>query len=320
MSSSSERAVPAPAARMPADLSRRDPGRTLAGLIDVLDRADGELVRQRPRRPAAHRPAGARSGAVRTVPLRSVQPAPTARPVPGVVRVHQDAPSADSQGRGRLDALTRRVALWGAGPQGEFLAWHSPARHSRAWHSPAWHSPAWRSPAPQVLSGVTRATTPRPQPPAAVHRLSRLRGLVRRVALWGAGPAGEYLAWGGPARTAPKRDADRPVVLREMPSTPTIQPAASSPAAALLPRDPASSAGTWGVPPVPRGAVAVPGTRPSGPPERSQATGWPSSARPSPSATGLVRARGDPLSCPARGSPPSARRSRSPSSLWSSFP
>ncbi|MCW2704258.1 MAG: uncharacterized protein JWQ37_2253, partial [Blastococcus sp.] len=82
--SSSERVT---AARMPAVPIGRDTGHTLAGLIDVLDRADGGPVhgRSRTRRPATYRPAGSRAGAVRTVPLRSVQPAPMARPVPGAV-------------------------------------------------------------------------------------------------------------------------------------------------------------------------------------------------------------------------------------------
>jgi hypothetical protein len=144
--------------------------------------------------------------------------------------------------------------------------------------------------------------------------------MARRLAMWGSGPGGKYLAWGGAAFPDPRRDVDRPVVLREMPSTPMIQPAAPSPAAALLPRIPASSAGTRGMPPVPRGAVAVPGVRPGGPPECSRATGRPTQSRRSPAATGLVRARGDPLSDPVRGLPPPARRSRSPGSAWSSFP
>jgi hypothetical protein len=38
---SDERPTTAAAARMPADLTGRDSGRSLAGLIDVLDRADG---------------------------------------------------------------------------------------------------------------------------------------------------------------------------------------------------------------------------------------------------------------------------------------
>ncbi len=290
---SSERAT---AVRMSADLSGREPGRGLAGLIDVLDRADGGAPgrRPQPRRGTASRPAGPRSGAVRTVPLRSVQPAPMARTAatPRVVVVPEPQ-------RARVTGwsdLVRRAAMWGAGPQGQHLAWRVAA------------------PRPAATAAPAAAAAP------VVHRPSRLRTLLRRAALWGSGPAGEHLAWGGPARPPVRRNVDPPVVLREMPSTPTVQPVASSPAAALRPRGPASSAGTRVLPPVPRGAVAVPGVRPCGPPERSQATGWPGRAPMSAPATGSARARGDPLSCPARGSPLPARRSRSPGSPWSSFP
>jgi hypothetical protein len=294
--SSSERAGTAPSARLSADPRGRDTGRSLAGLIDVLDRADLESANGRPRRTTVHRPAGSRPGSVRTVPLRSVQPAPVARPTPGAspVRAPQPAAAPARAAGGRLHALTRRVALWGAGPRGEYLAW-----------------------GPSPLPATARGQVPAP---VVSRRPARLRGLVRRIALWGAGPGGEYLAWGAPARPAPKPGADLPVVLREMPSTPTIQPAAPSPAAALLPRGPASSAVPQGMPPVPRGAVAVPGVRPRGRPERSEATGWPPQAWSPGAVTGLVRARGDPLAFPVRGSPPPARRSRSPGSAWSSFP
>jgi hypothetical protein len=305
---SSETARTAGPARGSADLTGRDGARTLAGLIDVLDRADDGIGgrRPRPRRAAAHRPAGARAG-VRTVPLRSVQPAPMARPtpVPGrapAPRVQVVPEPVRVPVRG-LGDLVRRAAMWGAGPQGEYLAWR--VRPTTA-------------PATAPTTTASAASTP------AARRPARLRTFVRRVALWGAGPQGKYLAWSvsGSPRPAPlpSRAVDGPVVLREMPSTPTIQPAATSPAAALLPRDPASSAGSRGMPPVPRGAVAVPGRRPSGPPERSRATGWPTPARPSPAATGLVRARGDPLAHPARGSPPPARRARSPGSTHTRFP
>ena len=287
----SERAT---AARMSADATAGGQGRSLAGLIDVLDRADAEGTARRPlpRRTIAHRPAGSRTGAVRTVPLRSVQPAPMARvsPSPRVFVV----PEPRRVTVGGLSGLIRRAALWGSGPQGEYLA--------------------WRVAPPAGPQAVPSA------PPPAAPRPARLRRLVRQLALWGSGPGGKYLAWGGPAFPEPRPQLDRPVVLREMPSTPTIQPMAPSPAVALLPREPASSAGTRGMPPVPRGAVAVPGVRPGGPPERSRATGWPTPPPRSPAATGLVRARGDPLTSPARGSPLPARRSRSPGSAWSSFP
>jgi hypothetical protein len=278
------------AARMAVDLSAGGQGRSLAGLIDVLDRADAAGTARRPltRRTSGHRPAGARSGAVRTVPLRSVQPAPMARVTIGP-RVFA-IPEPELVPVGGLSGLLRRAALWGGGSHGEYLAWRVP---------------------PPVAT---------PDAPSAPRRSVRFRSLVRRLALWGSGPGGKYLAWGGPASPESRPQLDRPVVLREMPSTPTIQPAASSPAVALLPRGPASSAGARGMPPVPRGAVAVPGVRPGGPPERFRATGWPIPSMTSPAATGLVRTRGDPLSCPVRGSPLPARRSRSPGSTWSSFP
>ncbi len=271
--------------------------RGLAGLIDVLDRVDGPVAARRPqpRRTSAHRPSGTRTGAVRTVPLRSVQPAPMARPAPAprayVLPEPERAPVTG------LADLVRRAALWGAGPRGEYLAWR-----------------------PRPAATGSPAARPAAAAEPAVRRPGRLRGLLRRAALWGAGPAGEHLAWGRPASAPTPNQVDPPVVLREMPSTPTIQPVASSPAAALLPRGPASSAGPRGLPPVPRGAVAVPGIRHGGPPERSRATGWPVHQRTSPGATGLVRTRGDPAPCRARGSPPPARRSRSTGSAWSSFP
>jgi hypothetical protein len=286
--------VRATAAPMSADAAGRAQGRTLAGLIDVLDRADGlaPARRPQPRRSSVHRPSTARSGAVRTAPLRSVQPAPMARPVPPAPRAYV-LPEPERVPVTGLAGLVRRAALWGSGPRGEHLAWPS------------------RPP--------TAAARPAPAP-AAVRRPGRIRTILRRAALWGSGPSGAHLAWGAPAAARSPREVDAPVVLRELPSTPTIQPVAPSPAAALLPRGPASSAGSRGMPPVPRGAVAVPGVRHGGPPERSRATGWPAHSRTSPGATGLVRTRGDPVSCPVRGSPPPARRSRSPGSAWSSFP
>src|SRR4029453_19664601 len=68
-----------------------------------------------------------------------------------------------------LSALVRRVALWGAGPQGEYLAWRSVA-------------PAVVAPAPH-----TAVRSP-------VGRPSLLTSLVRRGAFWGAGRQGEHLA------------------------------------------------------------------------------------------------------------------------------
>ena len=305
--SSSQRAT---AARMSADPVAQEARLSLAALFDALERADaGPLPPRTPRRhPAGSRSASSRRGAVRTVPLRSVQPAPLARPVPGAARRPEVAP-VPVPVPGRWETLVRRAALWGAGPSGEYLAW-LPARR------------------PAQRPSVRPASEPAGRIPPRRH------GLLRRIALWGAGSHGQYLAWGGPVRPAEKPMADRPVVLREMPSTPLIQSppiqtlpipspqtqlAATSPAAVLSPHGPASTGPRW-MPPVPRGAVAVPGVRPSGPPERSRATGWPLQYSASGVPTGLIRARGDPLACPARGSPVPARRSRSPNSARSSFP
>ncbi|HEY0125909.1 MAG TPA: hypothetical protein VGB58_02085 [Blastococcus sp.] len=278
---------------MSADPAGGARGLTLAGLLDVLDRAEDAATTRRPqrRRTSSSLPSGPRPGAFRTVRLRSVQPAPMARPVPAAPRASALPESGRAAVAGLAD-LVRRAALWGAGPRGEHLAWR-----------------------PRSLT----APVPRAPVQPAARRRGRLRGLVRRAAMWGAGPRGEHLAWGGPAAPA-RREVDPPVVLHELPGTPTIQPVASSPAAALLPRGPASSAGPRGLPPVPRGAVAVPGVRPCGPPERSGATGRPFPDRMSPGATGLVRTRGDPVSGPARGFPPPARRARSSGSARSSFP
>src|SRR5205823_2934314 len=144
-----------------------------AGLIDVLDRADGAgraRPRQRTHRSSSARATGYRPGApraaVRGVPLRSVPPAPMARrtaTVPTTVAAVPAgvlAPAVPSDGSaglpavfpGRLHRLSRRVALWGAGPEGAHLAW--------------------------------RVTAARPMGPGAVP--GALRRLARRIALWGA--------------------------------------------------------------------------------------------------------------------------------------
>ena len=296
---SSERATTATAARMTVDPSGRGQGSSLAGLIDVLDRADSGAAAPAPRRRAgAHRPAGSRS---RAVPLRSVRPAPNARPVAGppVATPRQARPDAAPVSApaiaGGLRGLARRAALWGAGPRGEYLAW----------------------------PGAAMADAARP---------TLLTCLVRHVALWGAGPRGEYLAWPAtpPPRSAVPVDADAPVVLREMPSTPTIRPAAPSPAAALVPRGPAVPVAARVIPPVPP-AARVASAAPTSPARTGSPhpTGWPrphawppsrpgatlsrsssvSRAVPAPrssgrSAAGPARARGDPSTCPVRGSPP----------------
>src|SRR5688500_15370727 len=130
---SSETARTGTAARMTADLSGRETGSGLAGLIDVLDRADGVVAGARTaRRPAAARPAGLRSGAVRTVPLRSVRPAPMARPAPAPFAAAPPAvPAVRQQPPASRPTLARRAALWGAGPDGEYLAWRPAAPKDR---------------------------------------------------------------------------------------------------------------------------------------------------------------------------------------------
>jgi hypothetical protein len=298
---SSERATSASATRSAAGPSGRGRAGGLAGLIDVLDRADGPSAAGPRRRATAHRPAGSRTGSIRSVPLRSVRPAPMARPTPASVpaeppRVAPAAPvaAAPVPSVGLLRGLTRRAALWGAGAHGEYLAW---------------------SPAP-LHAGARRPL---------------FGGALRRAALWGSGPRGEYLAWSAtPARPAPPVDVDPPVVLRELPSTPTIRPAAPSPAAALLPRGPAVPVAARVIPPVPPAAEDA-ASRPTPPVSTGtrHPTGWPRPhawppSRPEATLTrsssalravqsrstgrsaadGAARARGDPLTCPVRGSPP----------------
>jgi hypothetical protein len=309
---SSEPAPSVSSARTMADVS----GRGLAGLIEVLDRADAPAPSRLRRRATAHRPSGSRTGGIRSVPLRSVRPAPMARPasvpVPapapapalgpapapaGPPQVAPDAPAAaaiPANAAGLLRGLPRRAALWGAGSRGEYLAW---------------------SPAP-ARTGARRPL---------------FGGLLRRVALWGAGPRGEYLAWSAlPARPVPPADVDPTVVLRELAGTPTIRPAAPSPAAALVPRGAAFPVASRVIPPVPP-AVEDAAPRPT-PPARTGTrlpTGWPRSSTWPPSrpeatltrsssvpravpslsaarsaAAVAVRARGDPSTCPVRGSPP----------------
>jgi hypothetical protein len=185
--------------------------------------------------------------------------------------------------------------------------------------------------APRPVGRTTDATR-RPTPPAP----GLLAVLRRRIALWGAGEHGEHLAWSAAPlpRSAARislRGVDGPVVLRELPSTPTVQPATPSPVVALVP-GPAPSPAEPVAPPALLGhrppAPPVAESEPAGPrvPVQSartpQPTGWPqrpprSSHRPArsfPTVTGLARARGDPSSCRARGSPrpPPCRAPRAP--------
>jgi hypothetical protein len=266
-------------------------GLTLAGLIDVLDRAEDPVLpsRPRPRRATPYRSPHARVVADRWDPLRSAAPRPEPRTVSRAVPVRpmQQAPST------RLPAAP--------------------------------HSGAARLALPAV-----HPTAPPVAVPAAVPAglRARLRALVRRVALWGAGSDGAYLAWGAPAqrvyrpsdvRTAApaRRVVDPPVVLRELPSTPTIRPAASSPAAVSSPTTPmapgwrTTSAGSLcGRPTVvrPSAVLAARSTgHSSGRVPAAAAVGLsarssvPARARAPDPATGI---RGSPGTPPARGSPP----------------
>lgn len=284
-----------------------EPASSLVGLIGVLDRADAppSRVRPRPVHTAAFRAAG------RQTPLRSVQPAPPARagrmPIASAPRTPRVTivPEPGRLPITGLRDLVRRLALWGSGANGEYLAWRSPAPEPRR------------------------------------SRRAAVRGLVRRAALWGAGERGEYLAWGAPAPVAAPRPLDPPVVLHELPSTPTIRPAATSPAAAPVPAPAARPSRTG--PGVAR--ATAPGARrgprsPVGPGWAPPPPGWPqppawlvppharvaartrpvhlASAGPagnspvarSPSASTRARpdgARGDPLPAPW---PPHPRRAR----------
>lgn len=240
-------ATPHSPSSVPGGATGRVPARqalpSLAGLIDVLDRVDGPAVGPARRRLPTHRsaapgvgsrtsgtrPIAFRATAARSRPLRSVQPAPAARrpaaaPViePGSYwdMSHAPVPAAPvgseperSRAAARMTGLIRRAAMWGAGAEGEHLAWRT--------------AMATRVPAPSA--------------PEAAPPVQRLRRMLRRMALWGAGDDGEYLAWGAALTPAPVRRLDPPVVLREMPSTPVIQPAATSPAAALVPSGPAAA-------------------------------------------------------------------------------
>ncbi|MBM7806673.1 hypothetical protein JOD57_002510 [Geodermatophilus bullaregiensis] len=247
--------APAPSsAALPDDL-------TLAGLLGLLDGADELPRRRRPRRAVVTRSPGA-PGALRPLPVARPVPAPRPRPAAPAVATAGTAPDRGaelpvpgSRLRARLRAATRRLAMWGAGPDGAHAAWPT---------------------APVVV------------PPARP-------GVLRRLALWGAGPGGAHLAWGRPARPAPAAPAaNGPVVLTELPNTPTVRPAASSPAAALSPAGVARP-----VLPVRTGGSG-PGLAPAGWPVRPAA---PRGGTGPPARAGSARARGDPVPVAARGSP-----------------
>ncbi len=209
--------------------SRSADGLTLGGLLDVLDRAESGSARSGSR-PVHRTGAARRPAAVRPVPVPAARPRPLPpAPVP----------------------------------------------------APVWTAPA---PAPASRRGLR----------------ARVRGLVRRLALWGAGPDGAHLAWGRPAAPAPRPDG--PVVLTELPNTPTVQPAAPSPAAALRPARVPRPAARPRVPVVAPLARQLPAPRPAPAPRTAQGGRPPAAARTSAPA----RSRGDPRPPPARGQPPSS--------------
>jgi hypothetical protein len=155
--------------------------------------------------------------------------------------------------------------------------------------------PAAPSPAAPARSAAAEEAGSAPSRPGL---RARLRGLVRRLALWGAGPAGAHLAWGRPATPAPRSDG--PVVLTELPSTPTIRPAAPSPAAALRPAEAPRPIAPPRVPVVAPLARQLPAPRPAPAPATARRGRPAGTAR----ASAPARARGDPRPPPARGQPP----------------
>jgi hypothetical protein len=243
-----------------------DTGLTLAGLIDVLDRADDALGPRRPhpRRAVVHRSPAMRMVADRWDPLR--ESAPYAASRPGAMRSTPARP-----------VPVRPLPLRSVRP-----------------------APPARVPAPRPVPAPPVRPVPASQPPRGLR--AALRSLVRRVALWGAGPGGVHLAWGAPPppavyrpgatratgrRAADRRPVDPPVVLRELPSTPLNRPAAPSSAAATGTTAPRVE--RW-VRPGSSGRLPVRLPAPRGPvPSRARSPG------------GI---RGSPGSAPARGSPP----------------
>ncbi|WP_324275225.1 hypothetical protein [Blastococcus brunescens] len=181
----------ATAARMPAGSSSARPQRHgqghgrphgqahgLAGLIDVLDRAEaaGPVRRPQVRRASAHRSSGARAGAVRTVPLRSVQPAPMARrPLPRVLVL----PEPERMPVTRLSDVFRRAAMWGPVPAANTSrgGWPRTLRH-RPPAAPGGCAPS--SAARPSGAPVPRASTsPGAGPPGRRGRTSIPRGAAR---------------------------------------------------------------------------------------------------------------------------------------------
>jgi hypothetical protein len=304
--------------RTPGSSSPSPDERTLSGLLAVLERAPAlpSAGRPRPRRAVVHPSAGARGRRLLPVarPVLPPRPRPAAAavarattPVPVMWRPATERPAvpvpAGPPRRRSQPGLARRLALWGAGPNGAHLAWNRPAP-------------------------VAAASAPAAAPaPAAPRRLgTRLRRGVRRLALWGAGPTAGHVAWNVPPqpRIYSARLPVRPappvgttaVRLTELPSTPPNRPAASSPAAAILPAPSLRAAGVHV-----RASARPPR---ASQPRASELTGWPAirtgpcPALPAPSgwpsreagpragarSPGRARTRGDPPACRVRGPTP----------------
>jgi hypothetical protein len=290
--------TPGTGARRSADLPGRDPGSALSGLIDVLDRADGVAAGTRPQRSAGARPAAVRTAAVRTqaaragslrgVPLRPVQPAPAARPAlparaPAAVLGPPVTAAARRAPTGRLRALVRRLALWGAGPNGEYLAWSSAP-------------PARRVDPPVLLREMPSTPTVRtPRPPA--RRPGPPRARVARPAATVA-PLPPH----PPAVSSPRPPA---VSSPHPPAAPPPRPAAGP--VPGRPARPAPTATGWPrVQPLPAGRVVPRSFPPGSPPAPIGRTSTPpgsAARRPARREPAAARARGDPVCCPVRGSP-----------------
>ena len=269
--------------------------------------------------PAAHRPRRAAAGGRPPVPLRRSQPAPAARPSPAVRRRTGDRPAAAAAGPGapRRRAVARRRSA------------------ARTW----WRRRDRR--VPGLAPGSAAVAAP----------LRRSAGCVRRLALWGAGADGEYLAWGRPARAARPAARGRPArgAARAAQHAPRSWAARHlPPSGPRSPRDrrvPAARGATarayggqrvhhppgarrhlrhgrldplaglsggHGRPSRPVATRSTPPSPPGSPCRSSSRTSTAPAARSPSSSPGARRqaGAGAPSSCPVRGSPPPARRSR----------
>ena len=191
---SDERPTPAAAARMPADLTGRDSG------------SHAGRAHRRPR--PGRRRDGAAAPACRGTPPprgpRPTAPAPSApfpcarsgrrrRPARRRSRSGAAAAGAGADRRcrarrrpGLLGRLTRRVALWGAGPGGAYLAWHPSAPAARVAVPRRRGSRRSAGRAPRHARPPGRAAAP--GRPLGRRCARRVPGLVRRAAAPPGGP------------------------------------------------------------------------------------------------------------------------------------